>query len=55
MFSLFYDRFFEIIFQILAVIEARIIFSFQSLVKQMFFGIAETVSIGVLQERSFNL
>ena len=43
MLSLFYDIFFEIIFQILAVIEAPMIFSFQSLVKQIFFVITEAV------------
>ena len=43
MLSLFYDIFFEMIFQMLAVIEALIIFLFQSLVKQTFFIIAEAV------------
>ena len=42
-FSLFYDIFFEIIFQMLAVIEALTIFLFQSLVKQIFVVIAEAV------------
>ena len=40
-FSLFYDIFFKIIFQMLAVVEAPFIFLFESLVKQMFFVIAE--------------
>ena len=35
--------FFEIIFQMLAVIEAPIIFLFQSLVKQIFAVVAEAV------------
>ena len=39
----------------LAVIEALIIFLFQSLVKQMFFAITEAVPTDVLQERSFHL
>ena len=42
-FSLFYDIFFEIISQLLAVTEAPIIFLFQSLVQQMFVVIAEAV------------
>ena len=43
MLSLFYDIFFEIIFQMLAIIEAPIIFLFQSLVEKIFFVIAEAV------------
>ena len=42
-FSLFYDIFFEIIFQMLAVIETPIISLFESFVKQMFVVIAEAV------------
>ena len=55
MLSLFYDIFLEIIFDMLAVIEAPIIFSFQSLVKKMFFVIAEQSPTDVLQEKSFDL
>ena len=43
------------IFLMHAVIEAPIIFLFQSLVKQMFFVIAEAVPNRVLQEKSFDL